>query len=103
VGGQVALAADNSVLYPEDAAAQARIVFDRVAKVLAKDGATLNDVVKLNIFMVGDGPDIEDIFHAVSRVWSEVAPNAHPAMTPVRVHDLARPGLLFQADCVALK
>ena len=103
VGGQVALAEDGSVIGDADVAGQARIVFARLAKVLAEDGATLDDVVKLNLFLVGDGADVADAFHAVSDVWREVAPNAHPAMTPVRAFELARPGLLVQADCIALK
>ncbi|MZR29641.1 Rid family hydrolase [Sneathiella litorea] len=103
VGGQVALDEDNSVLCPDDISGQARIVFERLQKVLAQDGATLDDIVKLNLFIVGEGPDAEDAFHTLLAVWSEMAPNAHPALTPVRVHELARPGLLVQADCIALK
>lgn len=103
VGGQVSLDGEGAVLASGDTAGQARIVFDRLAKVLGELDAALDDVVKLNLFIVGDGDDVETQFHDVSRVWSEMAPNAHPAVTPVRVHELARPGLLVQADCVAIK
>lgn len=103
VGGQVALGVDDQAEAVGDIDAQARIVFERMAAVLANDGATLDDVIKLNLFIVGDDDDIADAFHVVSRVWHEMAPNAHPAMTPVRVHELARAGLLVQADCVAVK
>ena len=103
VAGQTALAGDGTVQAAGDAAGQARVVFERLAKVLAEDGCDLADVVKLNLFLVGDGEDVAEEFHAVSRVWAEMAPSAHPAMTPVRVHELARPGLLVQADCTALK
>ncbi len=103
VSGQVALDVDGSVIGEVDVEGQARIVFERLAKVLADDEATLDDIVKLNLFIVGDGADVADVFHTASRVWAETAPNAHPAITPVRVHELARPGLLIQADCVALK
>jgi enamine deaminase RidA (YjgF/YER057c/UK114 family) len=103
VGGQVALDGDGTVICGGDVAGQARVVFERLAKVLATDNATLDDIVKLNLFIVGDGDDVADQFHAISQIWSEVAPNAHPAVTPVRVHELARSGLLVQADCVALK
>ena len=103
VAGQVALAENGDVLSPGDATGQAKIVFEKLSKALAEKGAALDDIVKLNLFIVGDGADISDSFHQVSKVWAEVAPNAHPAMTPVRVHELARPGLLVQADCIALK
>jgi len=103
VGGQTALDADGVVLAADDVAGQARIVFKRLASVLAADGATLDDVVKLNLFFVADGDASAAAFHAISAVWAEIAPHAYPAMTPVRVHELARDGLLVQADCIALK
>jgi len=103
VGGQVAMDEDGNPLAADDIAGQARIVFERMASVLQDGNASLDDVVKLNLFIVGNGEDISDEFHVVSAVWAEIAPNAHPAMTPVRVHELAREGLLVQADCIALK
>lgn len=103
VGGQVALGPDNSVLCKGDAFGQAVIVFKRLAKVLAADQLSLGDIVKLNIFIVGDGLDVEEEFNAVLLAWAESAPDAHPAMTPVRVHELPYPGLLVQADCVAMR
>ena len=103
VAGQTALAEDGSVEHENDIAGQARITFGRLQSILAEVNASLDDIVKLNLFLVGNGQDIEDEFHQVSQVWSEICPNGNPAMTPVRVHELARPGLLFQADCIALQ
>ena len=59
--------------------------------------------MKLNLFFVADDASSAEAFHAVSAVWADMAPGAHPAMTPVRVHELVRDGLLVQADCIALK
>jgi len=103
VGGQTALGADGAALAAGDIGAQSRIAFERLAAVLAADGATLDDVVKLNLFFVADDAGSAEAFHAVSAVWADMAPGAHPAMTPVRVHELVRDGLLVQADCIALK
>ena len=103
VGGQTALGVDGTTQAAGDIAGQTRIVFERLASVLAADGATLDDVVKLNLFFVADAAKSPEAFHAISAVWADMAPNAHPAMTPVRVHELARQGLLVQADCIALK
>lgn len=103
VAGQTALGDDGAVLCPSDVAGQAKIIFERIARVLGETDVSLDDIVKLNLFIVGDGRDVENEFHVVSNVWSQLAPSAHPAMTPVRVHELARPGLLVQADCIALK
>ncbi|MBT4887985.1 MAG: hypothetical protein HON65_00330 [Rhodospirillales bacterium] len=103
VSGQTALGSDGAITHAGDVEAQSRVVFGRLKQILAKDDATLNDIVKINIFIVGDDDQIEGIFHTASRVWAEIAPDAHPAMTPVRVHELARPGALIQADCIAIK
>ena len=103
VGGQTSLGPDNSALFPEDFSAQAKEVFQRLNKVLVQADATLNDVVKLNLFIVADDADVEDRFHQACQIWAEICPDSHPAMTPVRVHELPKPGLLFQADCIAIK
>ena len=103
VGGQTSLGTDNSALFPEDFSAQAKEVFQRLNKVLVQADATLNDVVKLNLFIVADDADVEDRFHQACQIWAEICPDSHPAMTPVRVHELPKPGLLFQADCIAIK
>lgn len=103
VGGQVAIGEDGSVLLDNDISGQAKLVFERLAKVLAQDGATLNDVVKLNLFFVSEDDDVSKYFYATSRVWKELAPNAHPTMTAVNSYEMPRPGVLIQADCVAIK
>ncbi len=103
VAGQTALQQGGSVLSPDDIPGQAKEVFQRLNKVLGETDATLIDVVKLNLFIVADDHEIEDAFHRVCQVWTEMCPDGHPALTPVRVHELARPGLLIQADCIAMK
>ena len=88
---------------PNDISEQTRIVFHRIQKVLQETDATLTDVVKLNLFIVADDHDVESEFHKVCQIWAGMCPGGHPAMTPVRVHELAQPGLLIQADCIAIK
>jgi len=55
LGGQVALDEQGNVLHPGDVAAQTRIAMENIKAVLAGFGATLDDVVKVNIFYVGTG------------------------------------------------
>ena len=90
-------------MFLEDFPAQAKEVFHRLNNVLAQADATLDNVVKLNLFIVADDADVEDRFHQACQIWAEICPDSHPAMTPVRVHELPKPGLLFQADCIAIK
>ncbi len=101
-GGQVAITEDCSVIGQNNIGEQARIVFGRLQSIVEQSGATLDDAVKLNIFLVGES-NVEDDFHRVTKIWKEVAPNALPALTAVHVHELALPGLLIQADLIAVK
>ena len=103
VAGQTALQQDGSVLSPGDFPGQAKEVFQRLRKILKEADATLTDVVKLNLFIVADDLDIENAFHQTCQIWAEICPDGHPALTPVRVHELAQTGLLIQADCIAVK
>ena len=103
VGGQVALSEAGTVMSPGDVKAQARIVFVRLRDALQASGATLDDIVKLNLFFSSDGTDVREEFHAAMAAWAEMAPRSAPAMTAVRVYELSTPGLLVQADCVAIK
>jgi len=103
VAGQTALQQDGSVLSPDDIFDQTKEVFHRLENILGETNATLTDVVKLNLFIVADDHDIEGAFHRICQIWAGMCPDGHPALTPVRVHELARPGLLIQADCIAIK
>ena len=103
VSGQTALGSDNTVLFPDDFSEQAKTVFHRLAKVLAEADAALDDVIKLNLFFVADDGEVESRFHQACQIWAKICPNSQPAFTPVRVHELPQPGLLLQADCVAVK
>lgn len=101
-GGQVAITGEGNVIGKNDISEQARVVFERLQKIVKQSGATLEDTVKLNIFLVGD-LNIEDDFHKVTEIWKEVAPDSSPALTAVHVHELALPDLLIQADLIAVK
>ena len=103
VAGQAALETDGLVMFPGDFSAQANEVFQRLDRVLQEADATLKDIVKLNLFIVAQDAQVEEFFHQACRAWTEVSPDSYPAMTPVRVHELPKPGLLFQADCIAIK
>lgn len=103
IGGQVAQSEGGGVMAPVDIGEQSRIVFERLKDALVPSGATLDDVVKLNLFFVSDGNDISEELHVAMAVWAEMAPNSRPAMTPVRAYELSQPGLLIQADCIAMR
>ena len=103
VGGQAAIDDSGEVLFPGDIDSQAKEVFRRLGVVLKEADADFADIIKLNLFMATNESDTEAAFHRLCDIWSEKYPTAHPTFTPVRVHELARPGVLVQADCIAVK
>ena len=100
VAGQTALTMDGTV--NRQFSDQVREVYTRVQNVLSNTNASMSDIVKLNLFIVSDDGKTENYFHQACDIWAEMFPDARPAVTPVQVHELPHPELLFQADCVAL-
>jgi len=98
VTGQVAFDADNRVIAPGDALAQARVCFDHCRRVLEFVGATLDDVVSLTVLYV-DPADLPAIQRARSEVY--VTPNA-PVSILYQVAGLTEPGLLVEVAPIAV-
>jgi len=84
---------------PEDAEQQARFLFENIKTALAAAGATLEDVVKIGVFMrnlQGDRP-------VFNRIWAEYFGDQPPARFAVQVGDLGTSVTnLFLADVTAL-
>ena len=83
---------------------QAKIVFQRIEKILASGSTGMGDITKLNLFFLKgeQGGGFTEDFHRVAEVWGEIAPSTNPSMTAVQTHGLPADGLLFQADCIAV-
>ena len=100
VAGQTALTEAGAV--EGDFSDQVTEVYTRIQNILSQAKVSINEIVKVNLFIVSDNGKTEEYFHQACDIWTQMFPDSHPAMTPVQVHELARPGLLFQADCVAI-
>ncbi|UCH78295.1 MAG: RidA family protein [Candidatus Coatesbacteria bacterium] len=83
--GQIALAPETGELVGDDAAAQTRRVMDNLTAVLAAAGASWEDVVKTDIFLV----DLED-FAPVNDVYATYVGSPPPARATVQVAALPR-------------
>ena len=95
--GQVPFDADGNVIGASDAAAQSRAVFENLRAVLAEGGATMDDVVKILVFLV----DLKD-FPAFSAARAEAFPNKVPASSVVGTPALAHPDLLVEVEAIAV-
>jgi len=98
IAGQVALAADGTLVGRDDAAAQADQVFRNLSAALSASGASLRDVVKFTVY-VRDMKHLSSYRAARDRHLPKDAPP--PASTLVEVSRLFRDEFLIEVDAVA--
>jgi reactive intermediate/imine deaminase len=97
ISGQVALDRTGAVVGKGDLKAQTRQVFENLKAALSASGATLDDVVKITIFMT-DASQVQ----AVRDVRDTYFTKAPPASTAVEVTRLVRPELMIEIEAVAV-
>jgi len=98
VAGQVALDKSGNLVGRDDFRAQIRQVFENLKAAVEAAGGTMNDVIKLNIYLL-------DLSHlpAFREVRDQyVNLEAPPASTLVQVTGLFRPEFLVEIEAVAV-
>jgi enamine deaminase RidA (YjgF/YER057c/UK114 family) len=98
ISGQVALDGAGKLVGEGDAAAQTEQVFRNLRTVVEACGGTLDDVVKINIY-VTDAAYRPAVAAARQRHFQE---GRYPASTYVVVSALAVPQLLVEVEAVAM-
>lgn len=100
IAGQVPQDAAGELVGRGDLPAQVEQVYRNLQSALAGAGATFDDVVKLNVYVVGYKPEHRDLLNQVrSRYVSKDNP---PASTLIGVQALAREGFLVEIEAVAV-
>ncbi|MDE2934703.1 MAG: Rid family hydrolase [Chloroflexota bacterium] len=99
VGGQNAVDVDGSVVGQGDVEAQAEQVARNLEAALAAAGATLDDVVKLTIYLV-EPHSAFPAYGAFQRVWG--MPATPPTISLLYVSGLFQPDFLLEVDAVAV-
>ena len=97
VSGQTATAEDGSVVGVGDFDAQAEQVFARLARVLEAGGSSLEQVIKVTIYVT----DMANLPRVVALRERYFTP-PYPADTLVQVQALARPEHLLEIDAIAV-
>jgi enamine deaminase RidA (YjgF/YER057c/UK114 family) len=97
VAGQVALDKNGALVGAGDFKAQATQVFENLRLALAEAGATFEDVVKLNYYVV-DAAQAPVLREVRSQFFKTAPP---PASTLVEVRRLVRDDLLLEIEAVA--
>lgn len=91
-----------------DTAAQAKSVLDKIAAELDAVGLSMADVVKMNVFLVGDPRkggvmDFEGLMQGYLRHFGTGNQKNVPARTTVQVAGLPVPGALVEIEVVAAR
>jgi enamine deaminase RidA (YjgF/YER057c/UK114 family) len=98
ISGQVALDASGDLVGSGDFAAQLKQVFANLKARLDEAGASFNDVVKLNFYLL----DVSKL-QLVRDIRDTYVNRDHPpASTLVAVKELFRPDLLIEVDAIAV-
>lgn len=99
VSGQVAFDANGEVVGKGDLRAQVQQVYKNLGAVLAAAGASFDDVVKVNTFVVGLNPGIAT---TIREARAPFMPKSYvPASTLVGTTSLIHPDLLVEVEVIA--
>lgn len=94
--GQIALD-DSGEVVSADVAEQTEFVFQRLSHILREAGASLDDVVKVQIFVT----DMSD-FSIVSPIRNRYLSVSEPVSTLVEVGSLVHPGCRIEIEALAV-
>jgi 2-iminobutanoate/2-iminopropanoate deaminase len=96
VTGQIPIDGEGNLVSTE-IEAQTRFVFERIRAILEAGNASMNDVVKAQIFLTN-----MDDFAVVSAVRNEYFEEPKPASTLVEVTKLVRDGCKVEVEVIAI-
>lgn len=98
VTGQIAMDSNGNVVCPNDPAGQAEFIFNNISMILNEAGASLDDVVKAQIFM----KDMNQ-FSQVSPIRNKYFEKSQPVSTMVQVDAFVKDGCLLEIEVIAIK
>lgn len=81
---------------PDGIEAQTRLILENLKGILEEQGSVLEDVVKVNIYLV----NVRD-FGEMNGVYKEFFGTEPPTRTTVGIHELARRDFLIEIDLMA--
>ena len=96
--GQVARGVDGQLVGRGDIRAQTRKTLENLQAVLAEGGATMDDVVKVTVFVT----NLAEHFSAIHEVRSEFFTSDYPASTLVEISRLVDPDMLIEIEAIAV-
>lgn len=95
--GQIAIDENGHVLYQDDVAEQTKFVFERLDDIFRAVGGTLDDVVKVTIYVT----EMSD-FPKISAVRNEYLKDSEPVSTFVEVDGFVKDGCQVEIEAIAV-
>jgi len=99
ISGTVATDENHRTLYKGDLMAQTRYIYETVEKLLAKVGATFDDVIKTTDYIT---PQAVKEYGKTAEIRREFFKNNYSAATGVIVHSLLAPNWLIEIEFLAV-
>ena len=96
--GQVAREVDGQLVGRGDIRAQTRKTLQNLQAVLTEAGATMDDVVKVTVFVT----NLSEHFAAIHEIRAEFFAAPYPASTLVEVSRLVDPEMLIEIEAIAV-
>ena len=97
VSGQASLSSEGEILHQDNFEGQVHVTMQNIKTVLDHAGASLEDVIRLGIFIT----DMEN-FPSFVNMLGEYFSGEKPANTVLGVSSLALPGLLIEVEAIAV-
>jgi enamine deaminase RidA (YjgF/YER057c/UK114 family) len=97
VTGTVASDPDGNVVGKNDAYVQTKFIYERIEKILADAGSSMNDVVRVRMFVT----DIK-LWQEYGRAHSEFFKTIKPCNTMVEVSALIEPDYMIEIEATAI-
>jgi 2-iminobutanoate/2-iminopropanoate deaminase len=97
VTGQIAMDKNGNVV-SEDVGEQTEFIFQNIQKILNETGASLDDVVKAQIFVT----DMND-FAKISPIRNKYFEKSKPVSTLVEINKTVKPGCKVEIEVIAIK
>jgi len=95
--GMTARDENGNTVAPGDVKAQTRRVFEQMRAIFAEAGATLNDVVKMTVYI----QDMDDVL-AIQEVRNEYWPSEPPVSATVQVARLVSDEVRIEVEAMAV-
>ncbi|MFH1833260.1 MAG: RidA family protein [Candidatus Levyibacteriota bacterium] len=96
--GQIAVDKNGNVVYQNNIEKQTEFVFESLNKVLNESGSSLDDVVKVTVFVTD-----MNYFPKISKVRNQYLKNSEPVSTLIEVNRLAKEGCKIEIEAIAIK